>query len=105
MTRYDDVIARAVAALPLDPAERQATYNRARSAQTERLRAVEPRLPEAAIEAEQAALEEAIRRVEVQFGGSADQNLDPPPDRRLDRRWSGLRIAALCDIGIVVVAI
>ena len=102
MSKYDEVIGRAVAAMPRDIAERHATYNRARSALIERLRSVTPPLPEVAIEAEQAALEAAIQRVEAQFSVPADEVFDPPPAHRLDEPRYGLRIAM---IGGAVVAV
>jgi lipoprotein-anchoring transpeptidase ErfK/SrfK len=101
MAKYDDIIARAVAALPHDAAERHATYNRARSAQVERLRSLDPPLPEVAIEAEQAALEEAIRRVELQFGAPAAIAGSPPVNIGPDRRHR-VRFAVLCCVGLVV---
>jgi hypothetical protein len=100
MTKYDDVIARAVAALPLDPAGRQATYNRARAAMVDRLRSTSPPWPEAAIKAERAALEEAIHRAEMKFSNPSDEILEPAAGLKPDRRL-GVRIAIVCCIGIV----
>jgi lipoprotein-anchoring transpeptidase ErfK/SrfK len=103
MTRYDDVIARAVAALPLDAAKRHETYDRMRSAQVERLRSALPPIPEVAIEAEQAALEEAIQRVERRFGDPAgDVSIPPAVGLRLDGGRSGVRVAVLSCLAIVV---
>ena len=104
-TRYDEVIGRAVAAMPLDIAERHATYDRARGALTTRLRSIVPPLPEAAIETEQEALEAAIQRVEMRFSGPGDEIREPPPAELmvLDRPRHGLRIAMICGAGIVAV--
>jgi lipoprotein-anchoring transpeptidase ErfK/SrfK len=96
MTQYDDVTTRAVGSLPLDPADRRAVYNRARAAQARQLRSIDPPLPEIAIEAEMASLEEAIRRVEIRFQDRA------APPRTLDGRRSGVRTAIVCGIGLVV---
>ena len=66
MADYYELISRAVAGLEKNTAQnRYAIYERARAALVARLRAVsDPRLEENDIAREQAALEEAIRRVE-----------------------------------------
>jgi lipoprotein-anchoring transpeptidase ErfK/SrfK len=106
MTKYDDVIARAVAAMPNDPEARRATYDRARAALTSRLRAVTPPLPEAAIQAEQDALEVSIQRAEMRFGNTSDQIPESPsPTMILRRQRHGIPIVVLCCAGIVAALI
>ena len=70
MADYYELIARAVAGLEKNTSQsRHAIYERARAALVTRLRAVsDPRLEENDIAREQAALEEAIRRVEQRDG-------------------------------------
>jgi lipoprotein-anchoring transpeptidase ErfK/SrfK len=105
MTKYEDVISRAVAAMPSDIEGRRATYDRARNAMTDRLRSVDPPLADSVIEAEQNALETAIQRVEMRFGQPAyEPAMAPPaaPHHELGRPRRGLRIAAICCLGIVV---
>ena len=65
MADYTPLIARAVAGLESNTAEnRRVLYERARSALVAQLRGIDPPLPEEAIDAEQASLEDAIRAVE-----------------------------------------
>ncbi|MDI3468670.1 MAG: hypothetical protein OJF62_000733 [Pseudolabrys sp.] len=65
MADYTPLIARAVAGLESNTAEnRRVLYERARSALMAQLRGIDPPLPEDAIAAEQASLDDAIRAVE-----------------------------------------
>jgi hypothetical protein len=68
MADYYPLISKAVARLDIDaPGEtRRALYERARVALSDQLRAVSPPFTEAEITCEQLALEEAVRRVEVE---------------------------------------
>jgi hypothetical protein len=67
MADYHPLIARAVGGLEKDTAEnRRALYERARTALVTQLRSTVPPLEEAEITRERLALEEAIRRVEVE---------------------------------------
>lgn len=104
ISRYEEVLARAIAALPSDARERHRTYDRARTALVERLRSATPPLPGAAIESEQAALEAAIQRVERQFGGFADENFEPPPPAAIVLRTPrrGALIALVCCAAIIL---
>lgn len=80
MADYYPLLARAIGGLPDKSAEaRKAVFERARRALTAQLRAVEPPLPEDDIEREQQALESAIRRIEVDHGGTAPAPAAPPP--------------------------
>jgi len=106
MTKYDDVIARAVAAMPSDSEARRATYDRARAVLTSRLRAETPPLPKAAIQAEQDALEAAIQRAEMRFDSTSDQIPESTsPATVLRQPRHGIRIVALCCAGIVAALI
>jgi len=68
MADYYSVIARAVSALPSKTDEdRRAVYERARKALEERLRALDPPLPETELAQQKCDLEAAIIRVELQF--------------------------------------
>src|SRR5262245_57671652 len=67
MADYHPLIARAVSALEKDTAEnRRALYERARAALVAQLRGTDPPLGESDITRERLALEEAIRKVEVE---------------------------------------
>jgi hypothetical protein len=73
MADYFPLISRAVTALSPNTREaREALYARAREALTRQLTTLDPPIPEADLWRERNALEETIRRVEVQF---------PPPPR------------------------
>lgn len=107
-TRYEDVLSRAVASLPHDVNERLATYDRARDALTTRLRSVTPPVPEAAIEAERAALETAIQRVEMRFTQFIAEASEPPPEPvpttnpLLKTRRRGAVVAIVFGVGVVL---
>src|SRR5215470_18129919 len=79
MADYHPLITRAVTALEKDTAEnRRALYERARTALVSQLRGTVPPLEEAEITRERLALEEAIRRVEVESARRAREA--PAPD-------------------------
>ena len=106
--KYDEVVARAVASLPHDGVRRQAAYDRARAVLMSRLRGAKPALPAAVIEAEQAALEAAIRRIEVEFAGPGAAPAEPPmaqPEFDAPRRGLSVRTFVLCCASVAVAAI
>lgn len=69
MANYYEVLWSAVESVP-ELNGRLAIYNRARGALTDRMRSVTPPIPDAVIEGEQAALEQAIKRIEGEMRGS-----------------------------------
>lgn len=73
MADYYPLISKAVASLdPATPREsRQNLYERARATQLTQLRSISPPLSEAEITCERLALEEAVRRVEVEVAQRA----------------------------------
>jgi hypothetical protein len=83
MADYHPLITRAVSTLEKDTAEnRRALYERARTALVSQLRGTVPPLQEAEITRERLALEEAIRRVEVESARrarEAPKDLTPAP--------------------------
>lgn len=116
MANYYDVLRSAVESIP-DADGREAIYNRARHAMTDRMRSATPPIPDPVIEAEQAALEEVIKRVEADMRGDAPAELVSPSEipesglapaeaelgpRRRFPRWM-LAVAAVVVAGIVAV--
>lgn len=84
MADYYPLIARAIAAAKDSPAETRAqVYERARQALMKHLRNATPALSPEAIEREDAALDEAIARVEAEIlsGDQPGQETDPAPIR------------------------
>ena len=70
MADYYPLLARALDALPdRTPALRKAVYDRARNALISQLRSLDPPLSEADIDLERRALDAAIERLEVDYGG------------------------------------
>lgn len=104
--KYDDVVARAVASLPHDVVKRRAAYDRARAVLMSRLLGARPALPAAVIAAEQAALEAAIRRIEVEFAGPDAEPAEPPMAEPFDAPRSGpnVRLFVLCCASVAVAA-
>ena len=93
MADYYPLLARALDALPdRTPAMRKAVYERARNALIGQLRSLDPPLPEADIDLERRALDNAIARLESDYGmpppapelsqpsAAAVQPAPPPPD-------------------------
>jgi hypothetical protein len=79
MADYYPLLSRAVAALPAgNPEARQLVYDRARQALAAQLRGIEPPIAEALIQREQGALEEVIRRIELEVA-TAGEPAAPPP--------------------------
>src|SRR6476646_1050650 len=106
--KYNDVVARAVASLPRDAVERQAAYDRARAVLMSRLLGTKPALPAAVIEAEQASLEAAIRRIEAEFAGAGAEAAEPPmmrPGFASPRSRPSVRTFVLCCASVAVAAI
>jgi lipoprotein-anchoring transpeptidase ErfK/SrfK len=113
MANYYDVLRSAVETVP-DAGGREAIYDRARHAMTDRMRSATPPIPDTVIEAEQAALEEVINRVEADMRGDAPAEPANPPEtpdaglnpqlepRRRFPRWL-LGAAAVVVAGIVAV--
>ena len=81
MADYYPLLARALDALPdRTPAMRKAVYERARNALIGQLRSLDPPLPEADIDLERQALDNAIERLERDYGTpSAAPEPAPPP--------------------------
>lgn len=74
MAEYYPLISRAVSNMgPSTPEQRRALYERATNALLGQLRASDPPLPEADIDRERVALEDAIRRVETEASGGVDR--------------------------------
>jgi hypothetical protein len=68
MTDFYPLVLKALSKLPRDTEEdRQALYQRARTTLAERLRKIEPKLPEQRIMQERLAFEEAVRRAEADW--------------------------------------
>jgi hypothetical protein len=85
MADYHPLIARAVSGLEVDTAEnRRALYERARTALVTQLRSAVPPLEEAVITRERLALEEAIRKVEMESLRRA--RMAPKPDALAAKR-------------------
>jgi lipoprotein-anchoring transpeptidase ErfK/SrfK len=84
MADYYSVMLGAVGKLDPNTVDaRRSTYHRARRAMLDRLQGVEPRLPNAVIDAELEGFEQAIERVEAQYGGGA---AEAAPRRFSERR-------------------
>jgi hypothetical protein len=81
MADYYALLAKAVANLPNPtPEARRSIYERARKALFGQLRSLEPAVPEAVIEREARALEEAVARLEVELSLDAPATRAPSPD-------------------------
>lgn len=83
MADFYPILARAVAGLPdPSPAARQAIYDRARAALVAQLRSLDPPLGEAEIMRERLSLDEAVARIEADYGDTPPrfevESLDPP---------------------------
>ena len=92
MADYYPLIARAVAGLDKNTGEnRRALYERARSALVNQLRGVEPALEESDITRERLALEEAIRKLEVEAAKRARSEPVEAEDATPSLRDQGLR--------------
>lgn len=109
MANYYEVLRSAVESVPeLDG--RLAIYNRARRALTDRMRSVTPPIPDAVIEGEQTALEQAINRIEAEMRGSLAAAPPVSPDvpeiglapRHAVPRWF-LGVAAVAFAALVAV--
>ena len=80
MADYYPLLARALDALPdRSPAMRKAVYDRARGALIGQLRSLEPPLSQDDIDLESKALDAAIDRLEVDYGGAPAPANDPAP--------------------------
>lgn len=74
MADFYPILARAVAGLPdKSPPARQAVYDRARTALVAQLRSLDPPLGEAEIMRERLSLDEAMAKVEADYGGGPAQ--------------------------------
>src|SRR4051812_12289385 len=101
MADYYSVMLGAVGKLDPNTVDaRRDTYHRARRAMLDRLQGVEPRLPNAVIDAELEGFEQAIERVEAQYGGGAAETAPrrfserrTPPPRSLEPQAAEPRIA------------
>ncbi|MDP2295184.1 MAG: hypothetical protein Q8M24_06930 [Pseudolabrys sp.] len=92
MADYYPLIARAVAGLDKNTGEnRRALYERARSALVNQLRGVDPPLDESDITRERLALEEAIRKLELEAAKRARAEPAEPDDGQPSLRDQGLR--------------
>ncbi len=91
MADYYPLIARAVGGLDKNTGEnRRALYERARGALVNQLRGVDPPLEESDITRERLALEESIRKVELEASKRTRSDA-PDPDERPSLRDQGLR--------------
>ncbi|WP_158812547.1 hypothetical protein [Methylocapsa sp. S129] len=84
MADYYPLLAKALANLPsrAAPTARRAIYERARKALIGQLRSIQPPMPEGDIASEDAALDQAIARLEAEYGGPstpASAPIAPPP--------------------------
>jgi hypothetical protein len=92
MADYYPLIARAVAGLDKNTGEnRRALYERARAALVNQLRGVDPPLDESDITRERLALEEAIRKLEVEAARRGRPEAAEPDESRPSLRDQGLR--------------
>src|SRR4029079_10422854 len=96
MADYYPLIARAVSGLDKNTGEnRRALYERARAALVNQLRGVEPSLEESDITRERLALEEAIRKLEVEAAkrkpDASPEQASPPDEKNPSLRDQGLR--------------
>ena len=92
MADYYPLIARAVAGLDKNTGEnRRALYERARAALVNQLRGVDPPLDESDITRERLALEEAIRKLEVEAARRGRPEASEPDESRPSLRDQGLR--------------
>lgn len=92
MADYYPLIARAVAGLDKNTGEnRRALYERARGALVNQLRGVDPPLDESDITRERLALEEAIRKLEVEAARRGRGETPEPEEHRPSLRDQGLR--------------
>src|SRR5882762_6603423 len=91
MADYYPLIARAVGGLEKNTGEnRRALYERARSALVNQLRGVDPPLEESDITRERLALEDSIRKVELE-ASKRTRSETPEPEERQSLRDQGLR--------------
>src|SRR5215468_2068878 len=77
MDGHYDILRRAVERVP-EPDRRLQVYDHARRVLVQQMRAAEPPIPDVVIQAEQEALETAIRRVEAEMDGRALHRPAPP---------------------------
>src|SRR5476649_1463957 len=81
MADYYPLLAKALANLPSRgaPTARRAIYERARKALIGQLRSIQPPVPESDIANEDAALDQAIARLEAEYGAQTGAGASPPP--------------------------
>src|SRR5580704_17465836 len=81
MADYYPLLAKALANLPnrSAPASRRAIYERARKALIGQLRSIQPPVPESDIANEDAALDQAIARLEAEYAAQAAAAPAPAP--------------------------
>ncbi|GGF79422.1 hypothetical protein GCM10007301_44320 [Azorhizobium oxalatiphilum] len=80
MADYYPLLVRAISGLPQNNAEaRKVVFDRARAALLKQLRSVDPPLPEGEIGRERMALEEAIRRIEMEQADASPATAAPTP--------------------------
>ncbi|MGL4728930.1 MAG: histidine kinase, partial [Bosea sp. (in: a-proteobacteria)] len=80
MADFYPVLARAVAALPVNTAEaRRSIYERARGALVGQLRTIQPALSEVQISAQAAALDDAAQRIEAEYAAPPPVLPEPEP--------------------------
>src|SRR5215213_2103861 len=85
MADYYPLISRAVEALSMkSPDLRRAVYERARSALTDQLRALDPPVSEADIARERLSLDQAIDQVEARYQEPPAPAVTAPPEPPLD---------------------
>jgi lipoprotein-anchoring transpeptidase ErfK/SrfK len=83
MADYHSVLLGAIGKLDPNSAEtRRNTYDRARRAMSDRLQSAEPPLPKSVIDVELEKFDQAVERVEAQYGGGAADVAPPKPPRK-----------------------
>jgi hypothetical protein len=81
MADYYPLLAKAVAVkAPSNPEARREIYERARKALLGQLRGIEPAIPDADIERENQALDDAINRLESELGATPETPTPAPPE-------------------------
>src|SRR5215470_6773510 len=92
MDGHYDILRRAVERVR-EPDRRQAVYDHARRVLVQQMRAADPPIPDVVIQAEQEALETAIRRVEADVDGGTLHRPAAPAQRPADPRPAAPRPA------------
>jgi lipoprotein-anchoring transpeptidase ErfK/SrfK len=96
MADYHSVLLNAVGKLDPNTAEsRRNTYDRARRAMSDRLQSIEPRLPKPVVDVELEKFDQAVERVEAQYGGAVAGAVPKPRKGIVVPLMTGLAIAGV----------